>query len=96
MNFVNPYIEIYFRPDTLRVDNNIPFYKEVSWTFLKNIENRLKLFQHRVNIVIVDSTFMGCDFIIYIFPRYISLDTYHFDCAFNTCRDCDKFNYAQT
>lgn len=55
MNFVNPYIAIYFRPDTLRVNNNISFYKELSWTFLKNIENRLKLFQHRVNIVIVDS-----------------------------------------
>jgi len=55
MNFVNPYIEIYFRPETLRTRNNIPFYKEVSWTFLKNVGNRLKLFQHRLNIVITDT-----------------------------------------
>jgi len=55
MNFINPYIEIYFRPDILRTKNSIPFYKEVSWTFLKNIDKRLKLFQHRLNIVIVDT-----------------------------------------
>lgn len=54
MNFINPYLEIYFRPDSFREQNNISFYKEVCWTFLKNIDNRLKLFQHRINIVISD------------------------------------------
>lgn len=55
MNFVNPYIEIYFNSQTLKDENNIPFYKEVCWTFLKNIDNRLKLFKNRLNIEISDN-----------------------------------------
>lgn len=54
MNFVNPYIEIYFNPKTLKAENNIPFYKEVSWIYLKNLDNKLRLFQHRLNIEIID------------------------------------------
>lgn len=55
MNFINPYTEIYFRPQSLKTENYLPFYKEVIWIFLKNLDNRLKLFQHRLNIVFTDT-----------------------------------------
>lgn len=55
MNFANPFIEVYFRPQTLKSENDIPFYKEVCWIFLKNIDNRLKLYQHRINIEISET-----------------------------------------
>lgn len=55
MNFVNPFIEVYFNPEKSKAENNIPFYKEVCWVYLKNIDNRLKLFQHRLNIEILDA-----------------------------------------
>ena len=54
MNFINPYIEFYFADDEIKSDNNIKFHKEVSWTFLKNINNRLKLNRHRLNIEFVN------------------------------------------
>ncbi len=55
MNIINPYTEIYFRPESLKTENHLPFYKEVIWTFLKNLDNKLKLFQHRLNIVFIDT-----------------------------------------
>lgn len=55
MNFVNPYISVYYNPESLHAENKIPFYKEVCWVFLKNLDNRLKLFKHRLNIEIVDT-----------------------------------------
>jgi len=55
MNFINPYTEIYFRPQSLKTENHLPFYKEVIWIFLKNLDNKLKLFQHRLNIVFTDT-----------------------------------------
>ncbi|WP_207432874.1 hypothetical protein [Sabulibacter ruber] len=54
MNFINPYTSIYFCQEELRTAYNIPFYKEVIWVFLKCLDNRLKLFKHRVNIHISD------------------------------------------
>jgi len=54
VNFVNPYIEVYFNPEKLKAENKIPFYKEVCWIYLKNIDNRLKLFRHRINIELID------------------------------------------
>lgn len=50
MNFINPYTTIYFDSVELRMLTNIPFYKEIIWLFLKHLDNRLKLFRHRVNI----------------------------------------------
>lgn len=55
MNFLNPYIEIYIRPKELTDKIRIPFYREVLWLFSKNLENGLKMFQHRVNIILTDS-----------------------------------------
>ena len=55
MNFINPYIEIYYRPESLKERFDISFYKEILWLFLKNLDNRLKMYKHRVNIVFVDS-----------------------------------------
>ncbi|WP_276371476.1 hypothetical protein [Chryseolinea sp. H1M3-3] len=52
MNFINPYVTIYADDKAI---NQLPFCTEVIWTFLKNIDNRLKLFQHRLNIYISES-----------------------------------------
>ena len=51
MNFLNPLPEIYFAEPLPKGVNPRPaFYKEVFWIFLKNLDNRLKLFKHRLNI----------------------------------------------
>ena len=55
MNFLNPLITIYFRPQELQEKLSISFYREILWLFSKNLQNGLKLFQSRVNIIIVDS-----------------------------------------
>lgn len=54
MNFLNPYIEIYLRYPVVSENELIPFYREVLWLFSKNLNNRLRMFQHRVNIEIKD------------------------------------------
>lgn len=55
MNFINPYITIYFEPKTLIELYKLPFEKEVIWIFLKNLNNRLKLSRYcRVNIYITN------------------------------------------
>jgi hypothetical protein len=54
MNFINPYIEHYFHLRNSMYETIMPFSTEVYWLFLKNLNNRLKLFQHRVNINFVD------------------------------------------
>jgi hypothetical protein len=56
MNFIHPYLEIYFEPSELREEVEIPFYKEVAWIFLKNLDRRLKLLQHRLNINFTNDT----------------------------------------
>lgn len=56
MNFIHPYLEIYFKPTELREEVEIPFYKEVVWIFLKNLDSRLKLLQHRLNINFTNDT----------------------------------------
>jgi hypothetical protein len=55
INFINPLLEIYCRPEELRSKLSISFYREILWIFLKHLDNRLKMFQHRINIVFVDS-----------------------------------------
>lgn len=55
LRFINPYVSFYFESESLKFRNPIPFEKEVAWTFLKNLDSRLKLFKHRLNIVFVDS-----------------------------------------
>ncbi len=55
MNFLNPLITIYFRHEKLQEKLAIPFHKEILWLFSKNLNNGLKLFQSRVNIIFVDS-----------------------------------------
>lgn len=52
MNFLNPYIEIYLRYRNEDQHELMPFYREVLWLFSKNLDNRLRMFQHRVNIEI--------------------------------------------
>ncbi|RKD89854.1 hypothetical protein [Mangrovibacterium diazotrophicum] len=55
MNFVNPYLEIYYSPEHLWENYTLPFYKEIFWLFLKNLDNRLKGSRRRLNIVFLDS-----------------------------------------
>ncbi len=54
MNFLNPLLEIYVRYPDVKQDEVMPFYREVLWLFSKHLNNRLKMFQHRVNIEIED------------------------------------------
>jgi len=55
MNFLNPYIEIYLHDPNENQHEIMPFYREVVWLFSKNLDNGLKMFQHRVNIDIKGS-----------------------------------------
>jgi hypothetical protein len=55
MNFINPYTSIYVETKELQFYAAFPFYREVIWTFLKHVNNKLGLFKHRVNITFVDS-----------------------------------------
>tara|TARA_B100001245_G_C22882651_1_gene424575 strand:- start:686 stop:1420 length:735 start_codon:yes stop_codon:yes gene_type:complete len=50
MNFLNPYLELYCKSPELEEIGIESFYREILWLFLKNLDNRLKMFQHRVNI----------------------------------------------
>ena len=54
INFLNPYPSIYFNPKELSSTLAIPFNREIFWLFLKHLDNRLKMFNHRVNIVLTD------------------------------------------
>lgn len=86
MNFLNPFIEVYFYPEKLKAENIIPFYKEVSWIYLKNIDNRLKLFQHRLNIEIIDAVPLRKTMKFGSIYRY----TLMLDQPFNALSDVDK------
>lgn len=55
MNFLNPYISIYFKPDKLYLENSLSFEREVYWTFLKNLDSRLGLRRHRLNLVFTNN-----------------------------------------
>ena len=55
MHFINPYISFYTEAKGFQFYSAFPFCKEVAWTFLKHLGNKLGLFRHRVNITFVDS-----------------------------------------
>ena len=79
MNFLNPYLEIYLRYPNEDQDELIPFYREVLWLFSKNLNNRLRMFQNRVNIEIED---------IRESPRNFKFEGIY---AYQTSIDIDKF-----
>jgi len=72
MNF-NPYLTIYY-PDLK--NEELSFDREIGWIFLKNLDNRLGLRQHRVNITIEDSNSVNYNrrFFKSIFEHFIGID----------------------
>ncbi|MCE7992990.1 MAG: hypothetical protein HEP71_13460 [Roseivirga sp.] len=55
MNFLNPLLEIYLSYPQVDKYEVMPFYREVLWLFSKHLDNRLKMFKHRVNIEIEEA-----------------------------------------
>ena len=86
MNFINPFISLYFRPTKLYDRTYFPFENEIFWGFLKNLDNRLGLYRHRVNIVFVN------DEVKAIPARYGSIFEYEkkFDKAWGELREQSK------
>ena len=79
MNFLNPYIEIYLRYPNVNQHELVPFYREVLWLFSKNLNNRLRMFQHRVNIEIEDGYKVPGNFrfeSIYVYRTSIDIETF--------------------
>jgi len=83
MNFLNPYIEIYLRKPGANQHELISFYREVLWLFSKNLNNRLRMYQHRVNILIEDGYEIPRNFrfgSIYEYRTTIDIETFrHLD-----------------
>jgi hypothetical protein len=79
MNFLNPLPEIYLRYPNVDQYEIMPFYREVLWLFSKHLNNRLKMFKHRVNIEIEE---------VYSNPRNLQFGSIY---AYQTCIDIEEF-----
>ena len=79
MNFLNPLLEIYLRYPNVNQDDIMPFYREVLWLISKHLNNRLKMFKHRVNIEIEE---------VHSNPRNFQFGSIY---AYQTCIDIEEF-----